>query len=106
MKRAVWARDDGKCSWPLDSGGTCGSTLRLEIDHVVPRGRGGPSTVDGCRLLCRVHNQLAARQVYGDDWMDRFTDGVKTNVPLARERAAPWWPKSSGRCAPAAAAGG
>ena len=41
VKRAVWSRDDGKCQWPLDSGGICGSTLRLEIDHVVPRGRGG-----------------------------------------------------------------
>jgi hypothetical protein len=52
VKRSVWARDDGKCTWPLDSGGICGSTTRLEIDHVVPRGRGGPSTIDNCRLTC------------------------------------------------------
>jgi 5-methylcytosine-specific restriction endonuclease McrA len=90
VKRAVWSRDDGKCQWPLDSGGTCGSTLRLEIDHVVPRGRGGASTVDGCRLLCRVHNQLAARQVYGDEWMNRFAKGDKRDVPIAREPSAPW----------------
>jgi hypothetical protein len=105
VKRAVWARDEGKCTWPLDSGGICGSTLRLEIDHVVPRGRGGASTVDGCRLLCRSHNQLAARQVYGDDWMDQFTNGEEGNVPMARESEAPWWPTGSGPCAPAAAAG-
>ena len=95
VKPAVWSRDEGKCTWPLDSGGVCGSTTRLEIDHVVPRGRGGPSTVDGCRLLCRFHNQLAARQLYGDEWMDRFTDGAKTNVPLAREWVAPWWAKGN-----------
>jgi hypothetical protein len=83
VKRAVWARDDGKCQWRLDSGGTCGSTLRLEIDHVVPRARGGPSSVENCRLICRLHNDLAARQVYGDDWMDRFTLGI----PSAREPA-------------------
>jgi 5-methylcytosine-specific restriction endonuclease McrA len=88
VKRAVWSRDDGKCTWPLDSGGTCGSTLRLEIDHVVPRARGGPSTIDNCRLTCRVHNQLAARQVYGDDWMNKFTTGELKNVPVAREAAA------------------
>jgi hypothetical protein len=85
VKRAVWSRDEGKCTWPLDSGGTCGSTTRLEIDHVVPRGRGGASTVDGCRLLCRSPNQLAARQVYGDDWMDQFTDRTRGGVPVARE---------------------
>ena len=85
VKRAVWSRDAGKCQWPLDSGGVCGSTLRLEIDHVVPRGKGGAATVDGCRLICRLHNQLAARQVYGDDWMDQFTRGAGGNVPVARE---------------------
>jgi 5-methylcytosine-specific restriction endonuclease McrA len=90
VKRAVWSRDGGRCQWAIDSGGICGSTLRLEIDHVVPRARGGPSTVDNCRLTCRTHNQLAARQVYGDDWMDRFTEGNGRNVPVAREPAAPW----------------
>ena len=91
VKRAVWSRDEGKCTWPLDSGGTCGSTLRLEIDHVVPRGRGGASTVDNCRLACNFHNQLAARQVYGDDWMDRFTGGIGRSVPPT-----PWAPRSRG----------
>jgi hypothetical protein len=97
VKREVWSRDEGKCQWPLDSGGICGSTLRLEIDHIVPRGRGGASTVDGCRLLCAGHNQLAARQVYGDDWMDLFT----RTVPIAREPSAPWVkPPESRQAAP------
>jgi 5-methylcytosine-specific restriction endonuclease McrA len=105
VRREVWSRDDGKCTWPLDSGGTCGSTLRLEIDHVIPGARGGPSTVENCRLACRAHNLLAARQVYGDDWMDKFTRGDIRDVPVAREPVAPWWPKGFGRCAPASAAG-
>jgi 5-methylcytosine-specific restriction endonuclease McrA len=87
VRREVWARDDGKCTWPLDSGGICGSTLRLEIDHVVPRGRGGPSTVDNSRLACKFHNQLAARQVSGDEWMDRFTVSDAGKVPVAGEAA-------------------
>ena len=87
VRREVWSRDEGKCTWPLDSGGICGSTLRLEIDHVVPRGRGGPSTVENCRLACAMHNQLAARQVYGDDWMGQFTSGAGGDVPVAREAA-------------------
>jgi 5-methylcytosine-specific restriction endonuclease McrA len=89
VKRAVWARDGGKCQWPVDGGGVCGSTTRLEIDHVVPRGRGGPSTVENCRLACRVHNQYAARQVYGDAHMDLFTRGpAPGSAPLAREGVA------------------
>jgi hypothetical protein len=107
VRREVWSRDEGKCTWPLDSGGICGSTLRLEIDHVVPRGRGGASTVDGCRLLCAAHNQLAARQVYGDEWMDQVTRGDIRDVPLARDPVAPWvWTArlTSPRFAPARSA--
>ncbi len=83
VKRAVWARDEGKCQWKLDSGGVCGSEVRLEIDHVVPRGKGGPSTVENCRILCRFHNLEAARGVYGDEVMDRYTRN-----PVARETCA------------------
>ena len=89
VKRAVWTRDEGKCQWPVDGGGVCGSMTRLEIDHVVPRGRGGPSTVENCRLACRVHNQYAARQAYGDAHMDLFTRGRSPgDAPLAREDVA------------------
>ena len=36
VKREVRKRDGGKCTWPLANGGTCGSEIRTEIDHVVP----------------------------------------------------------------------
>jgi hypothetical protein len=91
VKRAVWARDEGKCQWHLDSGGICGSTLRLEIDHIRPLARGGQSTVANCRLACAFHNQLAARRVYGDDWMDRFAQDPGRDVPIAREPEIPFW---------------
>jgi regulator of RNase E activity RraA len=38
-----------------------------------------------------MHNQLAARQVYGDEWMGQFTSGAARNVPVAREAEAPVW---------------
>jgi 5-methylcytosine-specific restriction endonuclease McrA len=83
VKRAVWARDGGKCQWPVDGGGVCGSTTRLEIDHVVPRGKGGQSTVTNCRLTCKAHNLEAARVVYGEEVMGRY---VKN--PVASENCA------------------
>ena len=72
VKREVRKRDAGKCTWPLADGGVCGSTVRLEVDHVVPRGKDWPSTADNCRILCRVHNLEAARAAYGDEMMDLF----------------------------------
>ncbi len=73
VQRAVWKRDGGRCQWPLDGGGICGSRQRVELDHIEPVAKGGPSTIDNCRLLCRPHQDLAARKVFGDEWMDRFT---------------------------------
>jgi signal peptidase II len=72
VKRAVRERDGQRCQWPTHDGGICGSTVRLEFDRVVPRGRGGPSTVENCRVLCDVHNREAARRAYGDDLVDLF----------------------------------
>ncbi len=97
VKREVMKRDGGKCTWLLADGGTCGATVRLEIDHVVPRGRGGPSTVANCRVLCDVHNREAARQVYGDDLMDLFTRrGESGRGSKAGEKVAEYGPSQAG----------
>jgi 5-methylcytosine-specific restriction endonuclease McrA len=89
VKREVVKRDEGKCQWNLPDGGVCGATVRLEIDHVVPRGKGGASTVENCRILCRPHNLEAARQAYGDARIDPFTRGAAPgSAPLAREDVA------------------
>jgi hypothetical protein len=72
VRRAVWVRDAGRCTWPLDSGGRCGSTQRLELDHVVPWARDGEPTEENLRLLCGRHNQLAARRAFGDRVMGRY----------------------------------
>ncbi|HYS80035.1 MAG TPA: HNH endonuclease signature motif containing protein [Anaeromyxobacteraceae bacterium] len=91
VKRAVWTRDGGCCRWPLASGGVCGSTTRLELDHIVPIARGGTSTVSNLRVLCDFHNQHAARQVFGEAWMDQFTSRSRS---ASREEGAPGSPGS------------
>jgi 5-methylcytosine-specific restriction endonuclease McrA len=73
VKRAVWERDCGRCQWPVSSGGICGSTRRLELDHIVPVARGGQSSIDNLRVVCQLHNLLAARRSFGEAWMDRYT---------------------------------
>jgi hypothetical protein len=73
VKRKVWLRDGGRCQWPVVSGGVCGSTLRIEFDHSIAWARAGPTTADNVRLLCRMHNDLAARRTFGGDWMNQFT---------------------------------
>jgi 5-methylcytosine-specific restriction endonuclease McrA len=101
VKRDVWTRDRACCQWPLESGGVCGSTLRVEFDHVRPRARGGPSTVENLRLLCRAHNQIAARRAFGDELMDRVTAAARS-----RSRSTRGAPQHAVRDAPQHAARG
>jgi 5-methylcytosine-specific restriction endonuclease McrA len=79
VRRAVWERDSGRCSWPLDGGGTCGSTHRLELDHIVPWARWGGETIDDLRIVCRAHNALAARQAFGDRCLARYGRAVPSS---------------------------
>jgi hypothetical protein len=72
VKREVWLRDGGRCQFRLENGELCGSTHRLQFDHVRPVALGGQSTVDNIRLTCAPHNLLAARRVFGDALMDRY----------------------------------
>ena len=81
VKRAVWERDGGRCSLVGDGGRRCGSTARLEFDHIEPVALGGASTAENVRLLCRVHNQFAADQAFGREFMGR-----KRNAKLRRRR--------------------
>ena len=81
VKRQVWTRDGGRCQWPLEAGGVCGSTLRVEFDHEISLACGGASTADNVRLLCRVHNDLAARRTFGDAWMNQFTGRATQHGP-------------------------
>lgn len=69
VRREVWVRDQGRCQWPLEAGGVCGSTYRVEVDHVHHRGRGGASTPANLRLLCGPHNAESARRAYGAKFM-------------------------------------
>jgi hypothetical protein len=73
VKRAVWVRDQGRCSWPLDRGGCCGSTHRLELDHIVPWADWGGETEANLRLTCAAHNRLAARGAFGERVMAKYS---------------------------------
>ena len=58
VKREVWRRDRGRCSYvDRTSGRRCGSQHLLQIDHVVPYARGGRAEPDNLRLLCAAHHR-------------------------------------------------
>jgi len=52
VRREVWIRDEGRCQFRLENGELCGSTHRLQFDHVRPVALGGESSVGNLRLAC------------------------------------------------------
>ncbi len=88
LRRAVAQRDGYRCSYvaPVKYGadGTgktalensevrrCEAIHRLEFDHVTPRAFGGQNTEGNLRLLCRSHNNLAAKDAMGKEFIESY----------------------------------
>ena len=70
-RRALFARDDNCCQY-------CGSGLRLTLDHVIPRSRGGASSWDNVVTACVTCNLKKG---------DRLLHEM--GMPLARQPRAP-----------------
>ena len=72
VRRQVWARDEGRCTYVSADGRRCESRWQLELDHIVPAALGGPPTIMNTRLRCRAHNGLHAEECFGREHMARF----------------------------------
>ncbi|MBN1606061.1 MAG: HNH endonuclease [Polyangiaceae bacterium] len=66
VRRAVWERDGGRCTFVDERGQRCSERRCVEFEHRLPFCRGGAATVENIRLMCSVHNGRAARVVLGE----------------------------------------
>jgi hypothetical protein len=98
VRRAVWARDGGQCTF-VGASGRCAERGFLEFHHVVPYAAGGEATVGNIFLRCRSHNQYEAEQEFGPCRKSTGRRGAirDTGHPLlVRERCAAYVFESSG----------
>jgi 5-methylcytosine-specific restriction endonuclease McrA len=72
---AVYARDNGRCTFVGSTGKRCETTHNLQVDHIVPYARGGTATLHNLRLLCERHNKHEAERVFGANATRRFRVG-------------------------------
>ena len=70
---AVFARDQGRCTFVGSDGKRCHETLRLHVDHIKPVARGGSNDISNLRILCARHNRLQAERLLGRTTMAPFT---------------------------------
>ena len=64
VKRSVWSRDKGQCTFVGRNGRRCMATGWLEYHHVHAYALGGPSTIDNIALRCRAHNAYESRILF------------------------------------------
>jgi len=72
VRRRVYARDGGRCTYRNTRGRRCARRFDLEFHHKHPFGRAGDHDPANVTLMCKAHNTLLAEQDYGKDVMDRF----------------------------------
>ena len=88
VKRAVWERDGGQCTFVSEAGRRCPARKLLEFDHVEEVARGGRASVAGIRLRCRAHNQYGAECAFGAGFMREKRDQARRRAAEARAKAA------------------
>jgi hypothetical protein len=64
VRRAVWARDAGRCAFQSRDGRRCPDRGRLEFHHVRPYAAGGEASVANISLRCRAHNGYESELYY------------------------------------------
>ena len=69
VKRRVYRRDGGQCTYVDGHGHRCTARSMLEYDHIVPYALGGPATFENTRLRCATHNRLEAEEKFGAGFM-------------------------------------
>jgi hypothetical protein len=71
VRREVFERDGEQCTFTDDEGNRCPARSDLELDHHIPRARGGKNEAPNLRVVCRAHNQLYAEQAFGREHVER-----------------------------------
>jgi 5-methylcytosine-specific restriction endonuclease McrA len=84
VRRVVWERDEGRCAFVGKDGRRCAARDFLEFDHAVPLARGGRTTADRMRLLCRAHNQHEAERLLGASFMHEKRRGGASRTASTR----------------------
>lgn len=94
VRNAVYARDGGRCTFVSESGHRCEARKMIEFHHIDEFARGGQATVDTIQLRCKAHNQYAAEQTYGAEFMrakreksKRSTESRKRSSEKKKESA-------------------
>jgi hypothetical protein len=70
VRRAVFERDEARCTYADALGRRCAETHRLELHHLRAFAQGGQHTKENLTLRCHAHNALAAEEDFGRELIE------------------------------------
>jgi len=94
VRREVWKRDKGQCTFVSESGHRCAERKGLQFDHDLEVARGGEASASNVRLLCHAHNRLEAERTFGPEFMRHKR--IAASEARAEARAAARAPATAG----------
>ena len=65
VKREVYHRDNGACTYVSLDGTRCCERRYLQFDHIQPFALRGKTEASNLRLLCGSHNKMQAQKFFG-----------------------------------------
>jgi hypothetical protein len=72
LRRALFQRAGGQCCYvDQATGRRCGERRWLEVDHIKPFSCGGGHSPENLQVLCRSHNMMRARDVFGSEKIEK-----------------------------------
>lgn len=81
IRRKVYERDEGRCTFTSNDGRRCEETGALEFDHLDGFAITREHSVERLALRCRPHNAHAADKLYGREKMTRMKSVSSSTCP-------------------------
>jgi hypothetical protein len=85
VRREVFQRDGGRCSYVDARGERCCETHYLELHHLQPFAKAGSHVAPNLTLRCAAHNALAAEEDFGADAMAQRRNATRHEA-ISRQR--------------------
>ena len=83
VRRFVWKRDGGQCTYETEDGRRCPAREKLEFHHDEPYALGGGRGPLNIRLMCSTHNAYMAELDFGKEKMDQYRSSAdRVGEPL------------------------
>ena len=87
IRRTVWQRDGGQCTFVSASGKRCDERADLEFDHIEPLARGGRTVASNLRLRCRGPQSVRGRARVRREFMRGKRDQARRRAEQAKAGA-------------------